>query len=83
MSDIRVIRVWTYITANEGFAKRTLEIADRLGCGEPMVDKGVVWNVGRVFHGDNGLFEFNLLPEDGHRNLTGFPYGPAHNVIAA
>lgn len=25
MADIRVIRVWTYITANEGFAKRTLD----------------------------------------------------------
>jgi glycosyltransferase involved in cell wall biosynthesis len=25
MSGIRVVRVWTYITANEGFAKRTLD----------------------------------------------------------
>ena len=31
------------------FAKRTLEIFDRLGCGERMVDKGVSWNVGKVF----------------------------------
>ena len=29
------------------FAKRTLEICDRLGAGDPMVDLGVVWNVGR------------------------------------
>lgn len=50
------------------FAKRTLDIAHRLGAGVPMVDKGVVWNVGRVFHGDSQLFAFNLLPEDGHRN---------------
>ncbi len=50
------------------FAKRTLDIANRLGVSTPMVDKGVVWNVGKVFHGDNRLFEFNLLPEDGHRN---------------
>jgi 3-(3-hydroxy-phenyl)propionate hydroxylase len=50
------------------FAKRTLDIATRLGAGVPMVDKGVVWNVGRVFHGDGQLFEFNLLPETGHRN---------------
>ncbi len=50
------------------FAKRTLEIADRLGTGGAMVDKGVVWNVGKVFHGDNKLFEFNLQPEDGHKN---------------
>ena len=50
------------------FAKRTLEIADRLGAGQAMVDKGVVWNVGRVFHGEQDVFNFNLLPEDGHRN---------------
>src|SRR6516164_4583746 len=31
------------------FAKRTLEIWDRLGCGDRMVDKGVSWNVGKVF----------------------------------
>ncbi|ABD54349.1 FAD-dependent oxidoreductase [Jannaschia sp. CCS1] len=50
------------------FAKRTLEIADRLGAGAPMRDKGVVWNTGRVFHGEGEVFNFNLLPEDGHAN---------------
>ena len=50
------------------FAKRTLDIAHRLGAGQAMVDKGVVWNVGRVFHGNGQLFEFNLAPDDGHRN---------------
>ncbi len=49
------------------FAKRTLEIADRYGCGTPMLDKGVVWNLGKVFHRDRKIFEFNLLPEQGHR----------------
>jgi len=50
------------------FAKRTLEIADRLGAGQRMRDKGVVWNVGKVFHGEDRVFEFNLQPEDGHKN---------------
>ena len=50
------------------FAKRTLEIADRLGAGRAMVDKGVVWNVGKVFHVEDQVFEFNLLPEEGHKN---------------
>ena len=50
------------------FAKRTLEIADRLGAGQRMRDKGVVWNVGKVFHGPEKVFEFNLQPEDGHKN---------------
>lgn len=49
------------------FAKRSLEIAHRYGCGQPMVDKGVVWNLGKVFHKDDKVFEFNLLPEEGHQ----------------
>ena len=49
------------------FAKRCLEIADRYGCGEPMLEKGVVWNLGKVFHKDHKVFEFNLLPEEGHK----------------
>jgi len=49
------------------FAKRTLEICDRLGAGDVMLDKGVVWNVGKVFHGDGKVFEFNLQPEAGHK----------------
>ncbi len=50
------------------FAKRTLDIANRMGAGKPMVDKGVVWNVGKVFHDDHKVFDFNLQPETGHRN---------------
>ena len=49
------------------FAKRPLEILDRLGCGDPMVDKGVVWNVGKVFFDDRQVYDFNLLPEKGHK----------------
>lgn len=49
------------------FAKRTLEIADRLGFGKALNDKGVVWNVGRVFHGDTPVFDFNLQPDAGHK----------------
>ncbi|MGU9978987.1 FAD-dependent oxidoreductase [Phreatobacter sp. HK31-P] len=49
------------------FAKRTLEIFDRLGVGEGLVGKGVTWQRGRVFHGDRELYGFDLLPETGHR----------------
>lgn len=48
------------------FAKRTLEIFDRLGCGDRMVDKGVRWNVGRVFFDQEQVYSFDLLPEPGH-----------------
>lgn len=49
------------------FAKRPLEILDRLGCGDPMVAKGVTWNAGRVFFDEREIYDFNLLPEDGHK----------------
>lgn len=49
------------------FAKRTLEIFDRLGCGQQVVDKGVVWNVGKVFFRDEQVYAFDLLPDRGHR----------------
>ena len=49
------------------FAKRTLEIMDRLGCAQPMLDKGVTWQHGRVFFQEREVYDFNLLPEEGHR----------------
>lgn len=49
------------------FAKRTLEVFDRLGCGERMAAKGVSWNVGRVFMRDEEIYSFDLLPEPGHQ----------------
>jgi 3-(3-hydroxy-phenyl)propionate hydroxylase len=49
------------------FSKRSLEYWDRLGVGERMVDKGVVWSVGKIFHGASQLYQFNLLPEQGHK----------------
>lgn len=49
------------------FAKRTLEIADRLGCAAPMVQKGVQWNLGKVFFGSRRVYDFNLLDQNGHK----------------
>ena len=49
------------------WSKRTLEIFDRLGVAGRMVDKGVTWKVGRLFHGKDEIFSFNLLPEPGHK----------------
>src|SRR5262249_31314034 len=50
------------------WAKRTLEIFDRLGVGERMVKKGVTWNVGRLYHHDREVYTFDLQPEAGHKN---------------
>ncbi len=49
------------------FSKRSLEFWDRLGIGQRMVDKGVVWSVGKIFHGASQLYQFDLLPEQGHK----------------
>jgi 3-(3-hydroxy-phenyl)propionate hydroxylase len=49
------------------FSKRALEFWDRLGVGQRMVDKGVVWKVGKIFHGASLLYQFDLLPEQGHK----------------
>ena len=48
------------------YAKRTLEVLDRMDCGSPCVDKGMSWNVGRTFFGEGEVFNFNLRPQDGH-----------------
>jgi 3-(3-hydroxy-phenyl)propionate hydroxylase len=48
-------------------AKRTLEICDRYGCGQAMLDKGVIWNLGKVYFGEEQVYEFNLLPEEDHK----------------
>jgi 3-(3-hydroxy-phenyl)propionate hydroxylase len=49
------------------FSKRSLEFWDRLGIGQRMVDKGVVWSVGKIFYGASLLYQYNLLPEGGHK----------------
>jgi 3-(3-hydroxy-phenyl)propionate hydroxylase len=48
------------------FAKRPLEILDRLGCSAPMIDKGVQWNKGKVFFDKRQVYDFNLQEEEGH-----------------
>nr|WP_295832467.1 FAD-dependent oxidoreductase [uncultured Azospirillum sp.] len=49
------------------YAKRALEVWDRLGVGQRMIDKGVVWKIGKVFNGDSMVYQFDLLPEPDHK----------------
>lgn len=51
------------------WAKRSLEICDRLGVAAPMLAKGVTWNVGRVFAGAvaEPLYTFDLAPAEGQK----------------
>jgi 3-(3-hydroxy-phenyl)propionate hydroxylase len=48
------------------YAKRALEILDRLGCADPVVERGISWNLGKVYFKDRLVYTFNLLPEPGH-----------------
>jgi len=49
------------------YAKRPLEIWDRLGVGERMIEKSVIWKVGKVFRDEELVYKFDLLPEDDHK----------------
>lgn len=50
------------------WSKRSLEILDRLGdVGRRCVEKGVTWKVGRTHHGAREVYNFDLLPEAGHK----------------
>jgi 3-(3-hydroxy-phenyl)propionate hydroxylase len=49
------------------YAKRTLEILDRLGVGDAVCSKGVSWDVGRTFFRDREVYSFNLRPQPDHK----------------
>ena len=49
------------------YAKRTLEVLDRLGVGDDCVNQGVSWNVGRTFFREQEAYNFNLLPEPDYK----------------
>jgi len=49
------------------YSKRALEIMDRLACAEPMIDKGVTWNLGKIFFRDELVNQFDLLPDEGYK----------------
>lgn len=49
------------------YAKRALEVLDRLGVGDAVCELGVGWNVGRTFFGEDEVYRFDLQPEAGHK----------------
>jgi len=49
------------------YSKRALEILDRLGVAAPVIDKGVTWQIGKVFFRDDMVYQFDLLPEGGFK----------------
>jgi len=49
------------------YAKRSLEILDRLGIADPACALGVSWNIGRTFLEEDEVYQFNLVPDAGHK----------------
>jgi 3-(3-hydroxy-phenyl)propionate hydroxylase len=49
------------------YAKRSLEILDRLGIAEAACALGVSWNIGRTFLEEDEVYQFNLVPDAGHK----------------
>ncbi|RDE51058.1 MAG: FAD-dependent oxidoreductase [Candidatus Accumulibacter meliphilus] len=49
------------------YAKRTLEVLDRLGVGDRCFAKGVSWNVGRTFFREHEVYNFQLLSQPDHK----------------
>lgn len=51
------------------FSKKCLEVVNRINpnAASKMINKGVTWNLGKVFYKDDEVYKFNLLPEDGHK----------------
>ncbi|MGH8740553.1 MAG: FAD-dependent oxidoreductase, partial [Burkholderiales bacterium] len=45
------------------YAKRSLEIFDRFGVAARIRAKGVTWNEGEVYRGEQRMYRFNLQPE--------------------
>ncbi len=67
---IRSVVLEKYNTVSNGsraicWAKRTLEILDRIGTSGRMMEKGVVWNQGWVYFGKETepIYKFDLLPD--------------------
>jgi len=55
------------------FSKRTLDIWNRLGVGRAMIEKGVSWNVGKVFRSarKEPIFQFDMLAQK-EQEMPGF-----------
>ena len=49
------------------YAKRSLEVLDRLGVADPACELGVSWNIGRTFLEEDEVYQFNLVPDAGHK----------------
>jgi len=70
---VTILAAFDFISAGSKgicYSKEALDIFDQLGVGERIVEKGVIWNVGKVFWGDNHdpVYQFDMLPVKDQKN---------------
>jgi len=53
--------------ARDLLSKTLAGVLGPLGIGQRMVDKGVVWSVGKIFTARRQLYQFICWAEEGHR----------------
>jgi 3-(3-hydroxy-phenyl)propionate hydroxylase len=53
------------------WAQRTLEIWDRLGVAQRMIDKGVLWDTGKLFMGEKLIYQFQMQAQ-AHQRFPAF-----------
>ncbi len=71
--DVTILTAFDFIALGSKaicFAKQSLDIFDRLGIGERIIEKGVIWNIGKLFWKDqtNPVFQFDMLPVTNQKN---------------
>ena len=49
------------------YAKRSLEVFDRLGIAERIRAKGQTWNRGSIYDGPDKIYDFEIAPETGQK----------------
>ncbi|MGE0153347.1 MAG: FAD-dependent oxidoreductase [Reyranellaceae bacterium] len=53
------------------WAQRTLEIWDRLGVAQRMLEKGVLWDTGKLYAGERLIYQFRLQAQE-HQRFPAF-----------
>jgi len=71
--EVIIVTAFDFVPAGSKgicYSKEALDIFDQLGVGERIVDKGVIWNVGKVFWGESTdpVYQFDMLPVKDQKN---------------
>lgn len=71
--SVTLVTAFDFIAAGSKgicYSKQSLDILDRLGVGERVIEKGVTWNIGKVFWKakPDPVYQFDMLPIKDQKN---------------